>query len=104
MRRDELDALVREAVQRVRLAIGEIVFRDTVKEGVVVDRRVKNPDSIERAVQVYGKAQQLLGRARMLDGTTEGAQREDRPFIRNAHLAMLDLWREIEAARVLAER
>jgi hypothetical protein len=104
MRRDELDAAVREAVQRTKLAIGEIVYRDRMKDGIVVDRRVANPEAIERATQVYGKAQQLLGRARQLDGTTEGAQQEDRPFIRNAHLRMMDLWREIEAARVLAEK
>jgi|SRR5215472_1111260 len=102
MWRAELDHAVREAVQRTRLAVGEIVERHRVENGVIVERRVVNPDAIGRAIETYGVAQQLIGKARILDGTANGVQRADRRFLQDAHREMQELWGKIEAARVLA--
>jgi hypothetical protein len=95
--RSEADKVMREAVQRLRLAISEVRVVEQRKDGKVVNQTVTNYAGIVRARQAYMAAANVIGRVRREEEGTTGKPRVVlRPGIQAAVDQLEECRREIE--------
>jgi hypothetical protein len=96
--REEVDEAVREALNRVRLALSEVKVVERRENKVVTHRAVVNRDALARVRKAYTVAAAVIGKAREADGTAAGPQRPDRLAVRQACQQLEDY--QIELARL----
>jgi hypothetical protein len=100
--RGPANELVEHALNRVRLAIGEVKVVERRKDGEVTSRAIANHDAIVRARKTYSEAAHAIGVVRKAEGLCEGPQRPTRRMLQKAEEALEDYRQAIEALQALS--
>jgi hypothetical protein len=100
--RGPANELVEHALNRVRLAIGEVKVVERKKDGEVVSRSIANHDAIVRARKVYSEAAHAIGVVRRAEGLCDGPQQPTRKMLVRAGETLETYRRAIEALQALS--
>jgi len=102
MTREELEELMAQALNRVRLALSEVKVVTKYKDKKVVSEGIANHDAIVRARKQYVEAATAVGKIRQLLGMTRGDQRPSPKVVKAAELRLDEYRRELERLQGLS--
>ena len=101
-KREELEAVMTQALKRVQLALSEVKVVTKYRDKIVVSETIANYDAIVRARKVYIEAGEAVGKVRQLLELTRGDQRPSPRLVKAAELRLDEYRRELERLQGLS--